>query len=461
MEEERTAIFISHATPDDNPFVIWLGAKLAQLGYDVWADIFKLFGGDDWERKLEDALRNRACKFLLVANPISVGKQGVRNEVTIATDVSKKIGDTEFIIPLRLAPYDSPFLIVQAQYVDFKDSWTAGLNALIKTLDEKGVPRSKESKTELWKNLQLIHQQRTVVGKETLISNWLILQKLPENLAFYDFNAGISIGRSTVAMNSSPLPVVKHNRGFISFCRMDELQSHFGPALPLTLVHLIPTQKAISEGWRDMEIWRSETQKLVVNLLRQTIESHFKHLELTGTEFSSQRLGWWPSGTSSPTEYVHFKWGDLVGKRKLQGASVKRGFRWHFAISVYPRTYPCLHVRVQSRVIFTEDGITPYEPQRMSRLRKSFTKGWRNAKWRDLMLAYLSWLANGKNELRIPVGDYDYFLLGLPPMLLEAGVIILEGSNVSSTPLPESDETDDEIADEEAEFFDDEQLAED
>lgn len=35
---ERDVIFISHATPEGNPFTLWLGAKLSALGYEVWAD---------------------------------------------------------------------------------------------------------------------------------------------------------------------------------------------------------------------------------------------------------------------------------------------------------------------------------------------------------------------------------------------------------------------------------------
>lgn len=82
---DRSAIFISHAAPEDNAFTLWLGAKLAALGYEVWADVLRLRGGDDWQRKLEHALRHRAAKVLLVANPRAVDKQGVRNEVQIAS----------------------------------------------------------------------------------------------------------------------------------------------------------------------------------------------------------------------------------------------------------------------------------------------------------------------------------------------------------------------------------------
>jgi hypothetical protein len=70
----RQALFISHATPEDNAFTLWLGAKLTALGYEVFADILRLKGGEDWERVLEDAIRNKAAKFLLVATPHGVQK---------------------------------------------------------------------------------------------------------------------------------------------------------------------------------------------------------------------------------------------------------------------------------------------------------------------------------------------------------------------------------------------------
>src|ERR1700730_5574470 len=81
--QARQALFISHASPEDNAFTLWLGAKLTALGYEVFADVLRLKGGDDWERVLENAIREKAAKFLLVATPHGVQKQGVRNEITI------------------------------------------------------------------------------------------------------------------------------------------------------------------------------------------------------------------------------------------------------------------------------------------------------------------------------------------------------------------------------------------
>jgi hypothetical protein len=53
---DRDVVFISHATPDDNEFVRWLGTRLTGYGYKVWADIFDLAGGTPFWVSIEDAI---------------------------------------------------------------------------------------------------------------------------------------------------------------------------------------------------------------------------------------------------------------------------------------------------------------------------------------------------------------------------------------------------------------------
>jgi hypothetical protein len=63
---DRDFIFISHATPDDNEFVRWLGTRLTGFGYKVWADIFDLAGGTPFWTTIEDALRKRTPHVVFV-----------------------------------------------------------------------------------------------------------------------------------------------------------------------------------------------------------------------------------------------------------------------------------------------------------------------------------------------------------------------------------------------------------
>jgi hypothetical protein len=77
----------------------------------------------------------------------------------------------------------------------------------------------------------------------------------------------------------------------------------------------------------------------------------------------------------------------------------------------------------------------------MHRLRRSFTKSWRNAKWRDMLLALLHWLSDGDTSLIVPVGSDAALSLRLPPVTFSAPVSII---------LPEDDEeeldADDDLA---------------
>jgi hypothetical protein len=231
----RQALFISHANPEDNVFTLWLGAKLTALGYEVFADILRLKGGQDWERILEDAIRNKGAKFLLVATPHGVQKQGVRNEITIANETAKKINDNEFIVPLKLARYESPLLIAHAQYIDFEKGWSAGLSELVSLLAEIRFPKPHNAANlELWRGVQLKDARLISSGPERLMSNWLAIEGMPDRVRFYDFRGSISHGAALGAMRNSPVPVAQFNRGFLSFAPLPQLQDHFGLICPST-----------------------------------------------------------------------------------------------------------------------------------------------------------------------------------------------------------------------------------
>ena len=175
----RSALFISHANPEDNAFTIWLGAKLTSLGYEVWADVMRLRGGDDWERKLEQAIRTLAIKVIFVGTPTAADKQGTRNELEIANKTAASIGDSEFIIPLQLKKFDAPFRIAQAQYIDFEHrGWATGLAELLETLNEKKIPRTSGVVADtIWLSLQSMHANTVVASNESLISSWLAVKK--------------------------------------------------------------------------------------------------------------------------------------------------------------------------------------------------------------------------------------------------------------------------------------------
>jgi len=448
----RPAIFISHASPEDNAFTLWLGAKLAALGYEVWADVLRLRGGDDWQRKLEQALRTRAAKVLLVANPRAVDKQGVRNEIQIASDVARKIGDQEFIIPLRLAPFEAPFLIAHAQYIDFQRGWAAGLAELLDVLSATyKLPRQSSDQSAIWREVQLIHARTVSATPERLISNWLAIEQLPAKLRFFEFRTGAERA-AQARVKDAPLPVVPFRQGFLTFARMDELQDHFGPSLPLKLQGERRLDGFLEDGWSIFDIARLDARNKFSDLARQAMETALRGRGLKGFALSGFQTAWWVPLDAAPTGKVAFRWADISGLRQIQGVSSKRRMNWHFGVSVAVRTAPLRHARIISRLIFTEDGQKPFDdPAKMHRLRRSFAKTWRNARWRDMLLAFLHWLADGSTEWRVPVTSDEALVLTLPPMTWMAPV-----SMPLDAETPEVDD-DDPSDDDEVDEFEEEE----
>lgn len=438
----RNAIFISHANPEDNDFTLWLGAKLSAFGYEVWADLLRLRGGIDWSRKLEEALRKRATKVLLVANACAVEKQGVRNEIQIASDVAKKIGDHEFIIPLRTAPFEPPFEIVQAQYIDFQSSWSRGLRELTETLYAYHVPQSNNDSASLWRNIQLLHAKELTPKPETLISNWLRIKHVPQTIRYYDFQSPIDIDQVQKKIRMAPKPATPFHRGFLSFAPLEDLQSHFGANLSLTVKAHRDLEVFLEKEWLKLGILPMEARKHFTDLSRQAFERFLEKKGLLAYELSSGQKAWWTPVGIGPDGMIPFKWGDLTGRRQIQGFSNKRSVYWHFGIRIQIHSRPPRHARLLNTLIFTSDGRKPLsDPKRMHRLRRSFARSWRNPRWRDMLLAFLCWLSDSGEEIRMPVSSKEEMVFALPPMSWLAPVSIPAEPGYVEPDLDDPDES--------------------
>lgn len=428
----REAIFISHANPEDNAFTMWLGARLAAAGYEVWADVLKLCGGQDWQRRVENILRTKAYKVLLVGTEYGVQQQGVRNELEIARQVSQSINDSDFIIPLRLEDFEAPFSIVHAQYIDFKQSWADGLAELLETLDQVYcVPRSCESSAQVadyWKQVHLRHSQSLVPEPESLISNWAPFGFLPKKLFLYDFRKGALPEVLMQQVRSLDWPTFLFRNGFLTFCSHQDVQDHFGSNGPFQLSGEIKTKQYLDEGWREKSIKKFDAHNQFSSLTRQATEKMFASRSLSSYEMANNQKAWWGNISSVPQGQIKFSWVDgPSGRRQIIGRSAVRGLHWHYGVTPKPMVFPFPHVRFISRVIFSIDGHSPIEsPKRMHRLRRSFAKSWRNDKWRDMLMAFLYWLAEGEESVIVPVGSSTTFSLNLPPIRLSAPISIIE-----------------------------------
>jgi hypothetical protein len=441
MAAPRDSVFISHATPEDNAFTLWLGGRLTALGYQVFADVLRLKGGDDWERVLEDAIRNKTKRFLLVGTPGGVQKQGVRNEITLAIETAKRIQENGFIVPLRLATYPPPLQIAHAQYIDFEKGWARGLAELLPLLEEAGVPKSASTdEAQTWQNLQLKDAREVENASEILVSNWLSIDTLPASITFYDFKGGVSIGAAQKARMDCPIPIAAHNRGLLSFAPLHQLQEYFGPNLPLEAVDACETNTFLDSGWHSQRLAPKDCRPKFTDISRRSLDMYFESKGLRSFEYADGRNAWWPTARHASMDQHTFAWPALKGRRQLVGRSEKRGFHWHYGVSCWARSGPIRHVRVAGRVVFTSNGHDLIgDVRRLHRMRRTFCKGWRNDKWRDLLLTFWHWLAAGANFVEVPLGESVTMRLHLPPITFTAPFGISSPSDAAT-----SDEQDDD-----------------
>lgn len=399
--QTRNVVFITHANPEDNPFAIWLGAKLASAGYEVWADVLKLRGGQDWQRLLEETIRHRSRKVLFAANKVAVGKQGVRNELQIASDTGKELGDSDFIIPLRLGDFEKPFLVAQAHYINFEPSWASGLKELLETLqDTYRVPRTTGN-IGTWLDLQLINGKKLTDIPERLASTWLEIRRLPRWIYYNpDFEA---VAKS--------YPKVRYKGGAITCVEQmgRSCASH-------------RVSDLLASGWPALEIAPNDGWKKFADIANQAFGNVLRNKGLKSHEMASPQPAWWVPA-AGPEGRLSFKWPGISGSRRIQGISKKRKVRWHFGISASFSGVPFHHFRLKNRLIFTQDGQTPLDSSaRAHTLRRSFAKGWRNARWRDMLLSFLYWFADGTTVIDVPVAPDEALALSLPPIAFDCPI---------------------------------------
>jgi hypothetical protein len=431
-DAQRQALFITHANPEDNEFTIWLGSHLSCVGYEVWADVFKLRGGQDWARKLEDALRERACKVLLVGTPSSAKKQGVRNEIQIACDVARKINDNEFVIPLRLQPFEAPFQIVHAQYIDFIQGWGQGLTKLLETLVAYKVPRMQSFHThgiENWRAVQLNRARLLDRKPEPLVSNWVRIVEWPNSIRHYEFRAGVTEDNVRALVNNCRWPVFPFNRGFWTFGDKSDFHTDQGESFPILSRTEFFLPHFLENGSRNDSVHAHEARNIVSHLTKCALEKKLHDSNLSSYEYSNGVVGWWVHSKLITGDKVSFKWeGGPSGRRQLVGevASGQTKLRWHFGVSGKPWIGRDSYIKFLPRILFTEDGLRPIEDvKRTHRLRRSVPKSWRNARWRDMLLSFLYWFSKGGNHVSLEAGSLSSLKIEVPPITMISPVSVI------------------------------------
>lgn len=430
----KQSIFLSHATPEDNDFTRWLGAKLTLAGYDVWYDLERLKGGDMTWDKIERAIREETTRFIAIISKESHGKDGVKKEWTLASNLEKK--NPGFVIPIRIDEFnfdDVTILFSGKNILDFHRDWFGGLTQLIETLQDAKISHASEpdaAQASLWWKAGLPAPIELKVQEERVESSWIPIVSLP-----------LAVETATKPPQVNPIPVTEKNRSIpwfehgthvVGFAPRNMLIDLFKDQVPLKLGSAYSTEDLLTGNVGfDRKVTAAEAHDRVLFLIRQAWDLAMEQSKLRRTELASRKTVWFvPKGLMQKDFFWFFDENKKKHRKQLVGHSDKFKITWHYGVSMKPILGNIRRIELQAHVLFSEDsGALITSEARMHRLRRSFCKNWWNPRWRDFQRALLAYLSQGNDYIRLAVGDGRYIELGASPFIFISPVRLTDTSN--------------------------------
>lgn len=424
----RRLVFISHANPEENDFARWLGAQLASAGYEVWSDVIKLIGGEVFWDDIEDAIRNHAAKVVLAVSRAASSKNGVLDEAAVAIGVERSKKIANFVVPMRLDDIDfNDFRanVTRKNAIDFSKSWATGLDLLLRVLERDGVPKGAVGPNDVkaWCDARFDASQAVRSEPEEIVSNWLPIDELPPFISLYSL--GVEASKVGPIMAGTKLPWFPYFRLVGTFGSEIDLREDLPPELDIQLEYRIPTDvflKGKAPGVPGMEARIARNH--VTSLIRQAWDRTLGERGLSSFAMASKTLTWFFTKGQIEDDKTTFV--DRDGKlrrRVVVGRSEKRGVNWHLGYQARPVLGLTPRVSLRATILFSEDGKTPLASvEKMHRLRRGFCRSWWNPHWRDLMLAYVAWLADGGTHVVLNAGVGAEIKLRAHPMTLMSPV---------------------------------------
>jgi len=457
MSKNRELIFISHANPEDNAFTLWLATRLTAAGYLVWSDVTKLFGAELFWEDIEEAIRIHAAKFIIVLSRMAQQKPGVLDEVAVAVSVERVQEIERFVVPIRID--DLPFSdlkpnLTRKNIIDFKSSWAEGFHKLIKVLERDHVP-FVEGKTlreiSCWIEKLFAGPEKVVQVPEAVFSNWISFKSIPDKVNFLLIPTPANQLRNT--FEKFEYPAYPYQDMLATFASTDDIDNYLPSWQKATIAYKILLSAILNHEPHQFDSLKwPEASAILTYLFRTAWDNAMRAKGLYLYEMASGKRAWYPMVGFKPDNKAYYI--DINGVRrwrKLVGKSEKKNVYWHFGIEAWPLIGESPLLVIRPHVVFTNDGRTPLsDEKKMHRIRRSFCKNWWNARWRDLMLAFMAWVANEQECIEIPVGLQQVIRLNARPLVFE--------TQVSLTGIDDSwnkeDETESEL-DAVAEEFDD------
>lgn len=441
--KHRDTLFISKATPLDDAFALWLAPRLEAAGYKVFADILDLQGGDRWRTKITNALRHSAMRMLLCCSDRTLARPGVLEEIEIASDLSRELSEPNFIIPLRLEPFQKLFGIGGLQWIDFHSGWARGLAELERTLTRQELPRAQASISPDW--AAYLRRAAITVRREPepLTSNWLRIVDMPDKLWLLVPRNSCSEASLKKLAAPSILPLVPFEQGFLTFAAPFDLDENFAPIGGLRQEAEFELMTLLQHGSEEHGLGPRDARSIVTNLLRQAWEKRMRTLGFFERTFSSGAS--FHVDASKLDIGKRVPWGRQGQTRSSMLRNVAKNRIWEYGVSATPNFFPYPHLKLKGRVLFSERGendqpVEIEDDRTQFRLRRSVCSVWRNKAWHGRLMAFMELLAGESPFVDLPVGRGLAVTLDAAPVEFTAPVSARQVNRLGED-AEETDET--------------------
>jgi hypothetical protein len=115
----------------------------------------------------------------------------------------------------------------------------------------------------------------------------------------------------------------------------------------------------------------------------------------------------------------------LFGYKTVWSAAERRKVRryWHYGLSADARLFPEPVLILNGHIFFSSDGKTLWDsPKRLHSARRSLGAGWWNDDWRDRLLAAVAWIADGQEQIVLPVAADLAVRVSRTPVSFESSI---------------------------------------
>jgi hypothetical protein len=390
---ERDHLFISYAW-EEGPLAEWLYRKLTALGYLVWCDRFKMFGGEQWPKDIDVAIKTRTFRMLALLSRASLVKPNPRKERQIALALSRDRGEEDFLIPLNvegLKPIDLGWELSDINFIPFQ-RWSDGLAQLLKKLDEAGAPRPLGNRGPALAAETFIPPSVLRDGTEPLVSNCLRVTTIPKVVYRY------SLSRPIAEVERREL------QEKWAFERVDASKVLAFTDPPPDAVPECTITRVGGASWQDVDrIEGINAQHVARSLVKKSVAVHCVRLGMARTEDGG--MVYFPPGLF-PQEKLWYR--DYTGRKNYVGVLGERRFgkgrtRYQLGATFWLRTdvLDDWAIQIKLRLHLTDPSGGPIEARAMNSRRKKIAKSWWNHEWLARHLAMAAFLAGG------PAGTLD------------------------------------------------------